>query len=206
MGNRKMVITGVLLYGGLWGLLEATVGYGLHLLPSGFSGMIMFPIGFYCMYNAYKISHHRSAIFYTAIIAASIKLIDLFLPAHSPMSVINPAVSILLESLVVVGFVSIYKEIRHYRHALMASFAWIVLFVVTQQFLVKPGTGLYLYSTPVLIGLIGMNTIISGALIGMYLKVPQKLTFNIQRYQFSYVQSLAVLFIAAIFEAGNSLL
>ncbi len=206
MENRKRIILSILFFGGLWGVMEATLGFGLHLLPCGFSGMLMFPLGFYCMFNAYKSSDYKPAIFYTASLAALVKFVDLLIPIRSPMSVINPAVSILLESLVVFACVSVLKTNRYYRPALLMSLVWILLFVLTQQFLLKPATGLYLNPLPVLIGYIALITLISCLLIGTYLKVSHILAVQLNPRHFSYAQSLVIICIAVIFELGNSLL
>ncbi len=43
--NKKELWTTIVFFGGLWGgLLEATLGYVLHLVPAYISGIIMFPI------------------------------------------------------------------------------------------------------------------------------------------------------------------
>jgi len=206
MDNSKKIILSIFFYGGLWGFMEATIGYGLHFLPCGFSGMVMFPLGFYCMFSAYQASDYKPVIFYTASIAALIKCADLLIPLRSPMSVLNPAVSILLESLVVFGFVKAFTSGTYYRPALLMSFGWIMLFLLAQQFLLRPADGLYLNPLPVLIGYIALNTLVSGFLIGTYLKGPAWLTLHFKPYHFSYVRSFAIVTIALIFELGNSIL
>jgi hypothetical protein len=64
----------------------------------GIAGFIMFPIGFYFMTRAYKDTGKAGSLFITAAAAASIKLVDLFLPNLSPIHTINPAIAILMES------------------------------------------------------------------------------------------------------------
>lgn len=89
-----------LFWGALWGIAEATIGYLVHLVIfiPGIAGFIMFPMGFYFMTRAYKESGKPGILFSTAAVAASIKLIDLFLPNLSPIHTINPAIAILMES------------------------------------------------------------------------------------------------------------
>jgi hypothetical protein len=89
-----------LFWGALWGIAEATVGYLAHLVIfiPGIAGFIMFPIGFYFMTRAYKDTGKPGILFSTAAVAASIKLVDLFLPNLSPIHTINPAIAILIES------------------------------------------------------------------------------------------------------------
>jgi hypothetical protein len=92
-----------LFWGSLWGIVEATLGYGAHVfirIP-GAVGFILFPIGFYFMMRAFKSSGKMWAIISTAAVASTIKLLDLFLPGLNPIYTINPAVSILMEALVV---------------------------------------------------------------------------------------------------------
>ena len=89
-----------LFWGALWGIAEATIGYLAHLVIfiPGIAGFIMFPIGFYFMTRAYKDTGKPGILFSTAAVAASIKLVDLFLPNLSPIHTINPAIAILMES------------------------------------------------------------------------------------------------------------
>lgn len=89
-----------LFWGALWGIAEATIGYLAHLVIfiPGIAGFIMFPIGFYFMTRAYKDTGKPGILFSTAAVAASIKLVDLFLPNLSPIYTINPAIAILMES------------------------------------------------------------------------------------------------------------
>jgi hypothetical protein len=103
MMNRdtlKQMAVVSLFWGALWGIAEATFGYLAHLVVfiPGIAGFIMFPIGFYFMTRAYKDTGKAGSLFITAAAAASIKLVDLFLPNLSPIHTINPAIAILMES------------------------------------------------------------------------------------------------------------
>ncbi len=102
MMNQRKILWISLFWGALWGLAEATVGHFVHWISvPGIAGFVMFPIGLFFMLHAFKQSGKVSAIFFAALVAANIKLIDLFLPAQSLFTVTNPAVAILCESLVV---------------------------------------------------------------------------------------------------------
>jgi hypothetical protein len=60
-------------------------------------------------------------------VAASIKLVDLFLPGLSPIKTINPAVCILMESLVVIllfKMVNVEKGSFRFKEAFAASIGW----------------------------------------------------------------------------------
>ncbi|NIM16296.1 MAG: hypothetical protein GTO45_30230 [Candidatus Aminicenantes bacterium] len=121
-----------LFWGALWGIAEATLGYLAHLISviPGIAGFIMFPIGFYFMTRAYKAVGKTGVLFSTAAVAASIKLVDLFLPGLSPIKTINPALSILMEALVVMVVFKLLDGSRveagrfRFREALAASAGW----------------------------------------------------------------------------------
>ncbi|MDD3572629.1 MAG: hypothetical protein PHP07_06775 [Eubacteriales bacterium] len=102
----RKALSPILLWGAVWGILEATAGYALHFaaiaLP-GLPGALLFPLGFLCMAQAQKAAGKPSAAFWAAAIAASVKGIDLLVPGHDAIRVINPALSILLEGLAVTG-------------------------------------------------------------------------------------------------------
>ncbi|MBU4445137.1 hypothetical protein KJ656_08665 [bacterium] len=206
MDDSKKLLRIVLFYGGLWGITEATLGYLLHFLPCGFSGMFMFPIGFYFMFNAFKTTGKQSTIFYTALIAAAIKLTDLFVPLRTAMTAINPAISIIFESLVVFAFAKVYKENRHYAGAAVMSLSWIVILVLAQQFIFKPVEGLYLMPLPRLAGFLVLSTAVSGLIIGTYLNKPAVLALQFNFRKLSYLQPAAVILIAIICEIVNSLI
>ena len=91
-----------LFWGSLWGIAEATLGHLLHMvgLP-GLAGIVMFPLGLFFMTKAFVFSGKRQVILFTAFTACLIKLTDLFFPVTTPFSVINPALAIVFESLVV---------------------------------------------------------------------------------------------------------
>lgn len=91
-----------LLFGALWGIAEATLGYALHglsklILVPGLSGFLMFPIGLVMMHRAFKRSGKVETMMATATVAAAIKLTNLSLPFLPVMDTINPAMAILLE-------------------------------------------------------------------------------------------------------------
>jgi len=206
MSDSQKFIRNILLFGGMWGVAEATLGYLLHFLPTGISGMIMFPIGFYFMYNAFKNSEKQSAVLFTAIVAASLKSVDLALPATPMVGVLNPAVSIILESLVVFAFIKVYQHNRHYQSAIFMSLAWILLFIIGQALVIKPVEGLYLLPAVEMSSYIFVYTIVSGLLIGSYLKFQTSKTLNPNISRFSFVQPGLIIVLALVCEIGNSLI
>ncbi|MEA1986053.1 MAG: hypothetical protein U9N76_01020 [Candidatus Marinimicrobia bacterium] len=205
--NNKKTITTILLFGAIWGIIEATFGHLLHFLPTGLSGMIMFPIAFYFMFTAYKITDKQSAVFGVAIVASLIKLTDLFIPINSPMSAINPAVSIILESLIVFAFIKIYSEKRIYLKSTIVSLSWILLFIFSQKIIFQPVEGLYSQPIFMLITVIIMNAIVSGAILGTLLKFEQNPNFSHLKYNSnnrSFSMPIGIFIIAIVFEMGNS--
>ena len=57
-------ISMIVFFGAIWGLVEATIGYALHLLPALIAGSVMFPIVMFILYHAYKSLSSRKAIFF----------------------------------------------------------------------------------------------------------------------------------------------
>jgi hypothetical protein len=101
----------VLIWGLAWGLVEATLGSWLHLVP-GLAGFFMFPIAFFFMRQVFLDTDRPTAVFFTAAIAAGIKLGNLALPHLNLAIVLNPALAILLESLSVMTFFALRRPIR----------------------------------------------------------------------------------------------
>lgn len=100
----------ILVWGAIWGIIEATIGNVLHMLPFRVpTGSILFPIGYFCMQKSFNETEDIKSMFFTASIAASIKLINLFSPMIPVIKVINPATCVLLEGLAVAVVFTIYK-------------------------------------------------------------------------------------------------
>jgi len=206
MSDSQKFMRNILLFGGMWGVAEATLGYLLHFLPTGISGMVMFPIGFYFMFNAFKSTGKESAIFMTAMVAAGLKCVDLLIPANTFLKVSNPALSIILESLVVFGFVTFYREKQYFQPAALVSLGWIFLFIISQALIFKPAEGLYLMPAMKMTVYIAFNTFISGLLIGAYLKFRDVKMLNLNISHYSFIQPGLIILLAIICELGNSLI
>lgn len=104
--NKHLTILfSVLLFGGLWGLLEATLGTLLHLPFATSAGMyfcsttIMVPIAYYLMGACYKRTNAFRSAFYMGVLAASIKALVCLIFHLS----FNPVYYILLESVCMMG-------------------------------------------------------------------------------------------------------
>lgn len=104
LNSKLNFIFVVLFFGALWGFLEATLGTVLHLdaFDSIFfaSTAVMVPVAYLICATAYKQTGKIRSTFYVGLIAAAIKSICF---AFVPMvnKVVNPMVSILMESLFV---------------------------------------------------------------------------------------------------------
>ncbi len=99
------ILFGVLFFGGLWGILEATLGSFLHLPFIKMAGMyassttIMVPIAFMLMGACYKKVGNCRSVIYMGVLAASIKAIVCAIFHLS----FNPVYYILMEAFVGAG-------------------------------------------------------------------------------------------------------
>jgi hypothetical protein len=110
MKTTKSIWIYVLFFGAIWGILEATLGYVLQFLPPLVSGSVMFPIAATLMLITYQNTKSRSAMVYVALIAASIKAINLFMPGLPAIKTYNPMIAIMLQSMVLVVFIPLLKK------------------------------------------------------------------------------------------------
>jgi len=95
------VIIGILVFGSIWGLLEATLGGFLNMIIFPNKGAIMGGIGMAIMGAALAIYRKPAMLLGIGIVAASFKWLNswlLFTP-DSAIHIINPAMAIFLESL-----------------------------------------------------------------------------------------------------------
>ncbi|MFP4177165.1 MAG: hypothetical protein ACLFTZ_00220 [Acholeplasmataceae bacterium] len=132
MDNQKNTLWNVLLFGAIWGIVEATLGYVLQFLPSLVSGSVMFPVGATILFYAYRKTGSRKSLFGVALIAAAIKSVNLFMPGLMPIKTYNPMIAILLQTLVVVAVVDRFESPSFAVRipALIAvGFAWRSLFL-----------------------------------------------------------------------------
>jgi len=95
------ILIGILVFGSIWGFWEATLGGFLHLIIFPNKGAIMAGIGVATMASALAIYKKPSMLPGIGIIAASFKLLDVWLFALpiASIHIINPAMAIIFESL-----------------------------------------------------------------------------------------------------------
>ncbi len=134
----------ILVWGSLWGIFEATVGYLLHLLPVSLSWLILYPAAGFFMAGVHRKTGRISSVVLVATLCASIKMLNLLLPGRID-KVINPAVSILFEGLAVAAVLFALHRLLGERlksppvkalAALSMNTGWRLLFIVYLFFLV----------------------------------------------------------------------
>ena len=100
-GSILRVVIGILVFGSVWGLVEATLGGSLHLIHFAYKGAITGGIGMSIM-AAFVVMYRRPKLaFCIAVIAALFKPLSAVIygqPIFAPF-VVNPASAILLEGL-----------------------------------------------------------------------------------------------------------
>lgn len=132
MKKHKNLLWNVLLFGAIWGITEATLGYLLQFLPSLVSGSVMFPIGATILFYAYRKTGSAKALVGIALIAASIKAVNFFMPGLPPIKTYNPMIAIMLQSLVVATVVKRFMSPSlaiSVPAILIVGFAWRLLFL-----------------------------------------------------------------------------
>ncbi len=111
--NLKTVLT-ILFWGGLWGIVEATLGTILHL--PGIDGMgiygastaIVVPIAYCLMANCYKKTGSFTAVYLMGVLAATIKLSVAFVVGFT-QKVYNPAIYIVIEALCMGSALAVFR-------------------------------------------------------------------------------------------------
>lgn len=95
------LLMGIVLFGSIWGALEATLGAALIALHVPRFGAIMANIGFFLMAAAVAIYKRPELPLGMGLIAASFKLIDAAALGVSPLAqmILNPMIAIVMEAL-----------------------------------------------------------------------------------------------------------
>lgn len=129
----------VIFWAAVWGLTESTIGHVLYIAGFGMGWLFWFPLAFYFMSKVYKQTATINAVLYSSIIAALIKLVDLFTPTQFNF-VINPAVSILIEGLVIAATFKLLEQREvlkkfYYARMFFVSIVWRILYIAYLLFL-----------------------------------------------------------------------
>jgi len=100
-GDILRVVIGILVFGSIWGLLEATLGGALHLIHFTYKGAITGGIGMAIMATFLVMYRRPKLVFWLGVIAALFKPLSAVIygqPTFAPF-VVNPASAIILEAL-----------------------------------------------------------------------------------------------------------
>jgi len=207
MKNKRLdVVAKIIFYGSIWGLLEATLGYVLHLIPGYFSGSIMFPIVLFILYRAYKSLGSRKAIFFVAMIAIMIKSVNLLMPFLIPARTINPMIAMFLEAGLVFAVIPMLDSDR-LTHKITAVFAasilWRVAFIGYQgiNYLMTDFVSYYIRSFTLAIDFILIYGLL-GSLIAFVMFTLSEKSSVIKRFdqlKISPVVSFELLILALVF-------
>ncbi len=99
MQGKSNTFFTILFWGSVWGIVEATLGWAIHLIHLHSGALLLYTFGIFCMLScASRTGKGAQAVMGTAMVAAGIKLLDLFLPM-TLRGAINPAIYILLEGM-----------------------------------------------------------------------------------------------------------
>lgn len=147
LSNNKHIslLFSVLLFGGLWGLIEATLGSILHI---GFiadtlglfasSTVVMLPIAYFFLGSCYRKTGTYRSMLYMGLFAAGIKAIGCAVFAQS----FNACIYIGLEALVMSGAMLVMKPTKVISYKSFAAFA--------------------IFSTVYLAGFVAVNALVKG--------------------------------------------
>lgn len=171
--NKKSTLVSIVIIGSLWGMAEATVGYLAHIVSFftfyGISGMIMSAIAVYFMRMAVKTTQKISSIFYVSLIAAAIKLFDLFLPFLPATKTINPAIAILAEGLsVAIAWKVFFSHKKALSSAMFTGIAWRVVYTFGIALFNIAFFGSFVLSAPVVTYILSF-ILLQGAINGLIL-------------------------------------
>ncbi len=206
MKNKRVeVISKIVFFGAVWGIVEASVGYVLHLLPGFIAGSLMFPFVMFILVKAYKSLGNRKAIFYVALVAAAIKSVNLLMPFLPAAKTINPMVSMVLEAALVFAVIPLFdtnKLPNKFAAFAIASVGWRLLFLGYQglNFAITDYLAAYLQSFGSALEFVVLNGLGSVAImILVYLGFRKiKLIDKVDNLRIAPIISLASLTVAVL--------
>lgn len=140
--NLKMILT-VLFWGGLWGIVEATLGTILHLPGIDDLGIftastvIIIPIAYCLMANCYKKTQTFYSVYLMGVLAALIKLSVAFVVGFT-IKVYDPAIFIVMEALAMGTALAIFKpttvvSLKTFASVVFANTIYQLSFLLFQQ-------------------------------------------------------------------------
>ena len=188
----------IVFFGAIWGITEATLGFLLHFLPPTIAGIVMFPIAAFILVKAYKSTGSRSALVFVGFIAAGIKAVDFLIPGIMSFKIINPMISIVMESLWVAVAYPLIKGTdwkKKLAGGLAASIGWRTGYVIYMavQFLITGFVSKYLATAGEFINFVVINGILSGAIAFLVIAAEPKLVFSKLKFRPVYAVVALVL-------------
>ncbi len=102
--SSKNNIAGIIFFGSMWGMLEATLGAILHITHLPYTGAVMFGIGALLMSTGLRVYKPENAVGFTlsmGLVASSIKGLNVLLPGEimTFLVVLRPMMAIIIEAL-----------------------------------------------------------------------------------------------------------
>ncbi len=200
--NKKInlkLVSQIIFFGAIWGITEATIGFLLHFLPPTIAGLVMFPVAAFILVKAYKATGSRASMIYIGLIAAGVKAVNFLIPGMMPFKIINPMVSIVMESLLVAVAYPLFKRASwnsKLAGAVIASVGWRTGYILYMavQFIITGFISKYIATPADIINFVVLNGLASGLLVFGVLKIEPKLT--IKTFKFKPVYALAALVFA----------
>ncbi len=201
---KKDFIKYGLFFGGILGVLEATLGYILHLLPSGISGAIMYPILFAIGVMAYKSSNSLKSVYVMSGTAALIKLTNLAVPLLPAVKVVNPAIAILLEGLsvaLVIKYTIDRQKEFDFNTILVGSFSWraIYLMYLTVNFILGIKGRMIESGTLAIVEYLSYG-LINAVLINAVAKLTNKTSINIGAFRATKIGTVCAISLAIVIQ------
>lgn len=135
----KKLISAIIFWGSLWGIEEATLGHLLHIHTLNIGGLIWFPLAYFFMSIVYKQTGKLNSILSASIIAAAIKLVNIFMTTNLVI-IVCPALSIILEGaslFVILNIIKSKKTLQKFKliEIVSVSLLWRVLFLLSLIFI-----------------------------------------------------------------------
>ncbi len=167
----------ILFWGAVWGASEATLGFLFHkaaVAIPGLPGFLLFPVAFLFMRRVWDETQEGAVIFLTACVAASIKLVDFWVPGADAIRIVNPALSILLEGLCVALVLQACRK-RGWKPGFRASFlmgvGWRTIFLAYMSLIAFVGlpAGLITGGAVVSLRFLLLESAVNAVLMGAWL-------------------------------------
>jgi len=167
----------VLFWGSCWGLMEASLGYVIHVLAipfPGLPGFLLFPCAFILMNKAMESTGKKDIILQMSLVAAGLKLLDFLIPGNDPIRIINPALSMVMEATAVTAIIMFSKQVS-WRSSFMMGIVWRGSFLIYMLLLslFDLPAGLVTSGLDVAFGFLVMESAINALLIAAYLQSDQ---------------------------------